>query len=184
MNYEITKQEKRISEEVTKRLKQDLHLNVTTGFVYGNENEGTEFLFYVWNDRYNYTKIQLASIQNLTKEIKNLDDKDLLNIYTVAALQSLKDKGKNTEEHKSTAEERYVTDILEENNVKDLHVIDGCLYSKEFTEGIDLSDIRALNYSTANKILHLMDYGLEEFDIDLNRGKITWINEDELNYEE
>lgn len=184
MNYEITKQEKRISEEVTKRLKQDLHLNVTTGFVYGNENEGTEFLFYVWNNKYDYTEIQLASIQNLTKEIKNLEDKDLLNIYTVAALQSLKDKGKNTEEHKSTAEERYVVDILEENNVKDLYVLDGCLYSKEFTEGIDLDDISSLNYSTTDKILHLMDYGLEEFSIDINKEEITWITKNVHNYEE
>lgn len=157
----INQQQKKLGNQISSKLTNMLGKKVEIGFVLGQDKG---FIFDIFDDKYDYKKIQL----NYLKDIES----DLYISYILDALQQEK-----YELHESTPEERYIIDILEETGIENLYIIDGILCNAGNEYEIDLSCVEQLSYDRVECKMHIVS-DEEEFDIDLINEEIKMLGEE------
>ncbi|AKA70161.1 hypothetical protein [Clostridium scatologenes] len=160
----------KIKEELSKYL-QGMKVNVS--YTNLNFKYGKGYTFYIYHNKnnYDYKKINI----NYVEEIEIMD-------YVLFILECLNKNGKNIVEHISTAEEKYIIEILENTGVHNIYVFDGYLCDTKSDNQIDLSCIDSLNYDRVeSKIEIVVDD--EEFLVDLVQEEIIWTNEPDYDRE-
>ncbi|AJA49549.1 hypothetical protein CPAST_c34880 [Clostridium pasteurianum DSM 525 = ATCC 6013] len=157
----INQQQKELGNEISSKLTEILGKKVEVGFLLGKDKG---FIFDIFDDKYDYKKIQL----NYLKDIES----DLYISYILDAL-----KQEKYEFHESTPEERYVIDILEETKSENLYIIDGILCNIGNEYEIDLSCVDALSYNRPECNIYITS-DEEQFYIDLVNEKIEMLGEE------
>jgi hypothetical protein len=157
----INQQQKELGNEISSKLTEILGKKVEIGFVLG---EDKEFIFDIFDDKYDYKKIQLNYLNNITS--------DEYISHILYLLQQEK-----YEFHESTPEERYIIDILEETEIENLYIIDGILCNIGSEYEIDLSCVDELSYNRIECKMHIISDD-EEFDIDLINEEIKMLGEE------
>lgn len=157
----INQQQKELGREISSKLTEILGEKVEVGFILSNDKG---FIFDIYDDKYDYKKIQLNYIKDIT-----IDE------YVSCILYSLKHE--KFECHESTSEERYVIDILEETGIENLYIIDGILCDVKGEYEVDLSCVEQLTYDRVECNMYITS-DEEQFYIDLVNEKIEMLGQE------
>lgn len=126
-------------------------------------SSNTEMLIYIYNNnsKYDYQKYALDYDDN---------NKDDSNYCSELIYQML--NGMFINNHESSAEERYIQDILEETECKGLFILDGMLCDSNNEISVDLSAIDTLHYDRIGSQIIIINDGDDAYKIDLATKKI------------
>lgn len=98
--------------------------------------------------------------------------------YIKEILHDLKDE-KCYKRKIASLEERFIVDLIESNNCINFFVFDNQLFSVKSEEGIGLNYIEELHYNKTDKMMTVIVFGKEKYEIDFINETIEFIDESE-----
>ena len=119
------------------------------------------------DSKYNYQKYEIDYIDD--------DSKDDSNYCAELIYQML--NGMFTIYHESTAEERFISDILEETECKKLFILDGRLCDSNSEISVNLSSLDVCKYDRTEANFILIEDSGDKYEVGLYEGKIYFIED-------